>query len=73
MFSSDDELLQVAQTWGFQCELNEQGLWCIHPSDLEQRWLLQQRSDRWLLVVDGVAQISFYGEDALRFLERRRS
>jgi hypothetical protein len=72
MFSSDEELVEIAQSWGFRCIANEQGHWCITPVTGSESWTLVRRGDRWLLLVDAVPQISFYGEDVLRFLERRR-
>jgi hypothetical protein len=34
---------------------------------------LQQNGERWLLVVDGVAQVNLHPPEAIAFLERRWS
>lgn len=80
MLFSEEELLAQARAWGFVCDADSLGNPRISPTD-GNNWVLQRRSDpselgktnRWLLLVDGVPQISFYPEDVMRFLERRRT
>ncbi len=79
MALSKEELLSQARAWGFCCELDEQGESVIRPQ--EGNWRILSRpsvsnlgngESRWLLVVDGSSQISFYPEDVLKFLKQRR-
>jgi hypothetical protein len=72
MSVNDEELLQQAQLWGFCCEMDGLGRWTILPTQPSPSWSLSQRGDRWVLGVEGTAQVSFYADDAVKFLERRR-
>ncbi len=79
MSLSKEELLVQARAWGFSCGLDEQGESVITPQ--EGNWRIQSRrgaspsdsDNRWILMVDGSSQISFYPEDVLKFLKQRRS
>lgn len=72
MSLNDEELLQQAQLWGFCCEMDGLGRWTILPPHPIPNWNLSQRGDRWVLAVEGTAQVSFYPDDAVKFLDRRR-
>ncbi len=71
MSLSNEELLSQAQAWRFVCGLDEQGEIVISAPG-EGEWLIKSKGDRWLLIVHGLAQVNFYAEDVLKFLERRR-
>jgi hypothetical protein len=66
-------VLNQAEAWGFVCERDAQNNWQILPNQRSTSWKLQQNEERWLLVVDGVAQINLHPPDAIAFLKRRWS
>lgn len=75
MSLSNQELLLRAEALGFLTATDKEGNVTI-TAEGNSRWFLAlQRTgavsgggDRWLLVVQNSPQISFYPEDALRFL-----
>ena len=67
----DDTVFKQANSWGFACGCNAQGLCQILPQQTTQRWKLQLAGERWLLVVSDVPQILCDSSEALVFLERR--
>ncbi len=71
MLLPNEELLAQAQAWGFVCGVDERGETVITMDDGD--WRIQSKGDRWLLVVRGSSQVSFYPEDVIKFLERRRN
>ena len=78
MALSNEELMLRAEALGFSTATDE-GRNIIFLKG-ETRWRLQLQispsvaagPDRWLLIVNGSAQIRFYPEDALRFLMSQR-
>lgn len=68
-----ERVLSQAKVWGFVCECDFQGNWQILPQQKASRWKLQQVGDKWLLVIGDVPQVSCWSEEAIAFLERRRS
>lgn len=66
-------IINQASSWGFVCKSEPLGKWKILPHQKTARWELQQVEDRWLLLVNGVAQVNLYPAEALVFLERRWS
>lgn len=66
-------LLNQAKVWGFPCEKKDEDNWCISPQQTAERWQLCQAGERWVLMVNGVAQISLSPEEVLVFLKRSRA
>lgn len=64
-----DPILSQAKRWGFLCQRTAAGPWQITP--LAGDWLLEQRSDRWLLSIKGVPQVSLDSTEVLAFLKLR--
>lgn len=64
-------LPQLASKWGFSCYEDDQGNWRIQSKGGDGQWYLQQKCERWLLVVNHVPQILFQASEASEFLERR--
>ncbi|HEY9794858.1 MAG TPA: hypothetical protein V6D30_04385 [Leptolyngbyaceae cyanobacterium] len=70
---NDQSILNQASTWGFICERDQHNNWQILPKLRTTSWKLQQNGERWLLLVDGVAQVNLHPPEAITFLERRWS
>jgi hypothetical protein len=70
---NDQSVLNQASTWGFSCERDPHNNWQILPNLRTTSWKLQQNGERWLLVVDGVAQVNLHSQEAIAFLKRRWS
>jgi hypothetical protein len=70
---NDQSLLNQASAWGFICERDLHNNWQILPKLRTTRWKLQQSGERWLLLVDGVAQVNLHPPEAIAFLKRRSS
>ncbi len=68
-----EDVLSQALAWGFVCYSEHDGTWQILPQEKNERWKLQLEGNRWLLIVDNVPQINFYPDEAINFLELRRS
>ncbi|MEM9538205.1 MAG: hypothetical protein AAGA60_01700 [Cyanobacteria bacterium P01_E01_bin.42] len=65
-----DTVINQARLWGFSCGQNNQD-WQIFPRDTSKSWFLEQREERWILIVRGVPQIYFHPSEAIAFLELR--
>jgi hypothetical protein len=70
---NDQSVLNQASAWGFSCERDLHNNWQIVPKLRTTSWKLQQNGDRWLLLVDGVAQVNLHEPEAIAFLKRRWS
>jgi hypothetical protein len=70
---NDQSVLNQASAWGFSCERDPHNNWQILPKLRTTSWKLQQNGERWLLLVDGVAQVNLHPPEAIAFLERRWS
>ena len=68
----NDNTLSQALSWGFICNLDEQGKWQILPQQAVEGWKLLLVEDRWLLIVNDVPQMLCHSFEAIEFLERRR-
>ncbi|TVQ64737.1 MAG: hypothetical protein EA366_00800 [Spirulina sp. DLM2.Bin59] len=72
-----DPILSQAKRWGFCCQRTAAGPWQITPTQGD--WVLEQRSDavneglsqRWLLSIKGVPQVSLDATEVLAFLKLR--
>ena len=64
-------VLSRASAWGFACKSEDDGNCQILPQQQNQRWKLQSKEDRWLLLVGDVPQISLHPDEAIAFLQRR--
>jgi hypothetical protein len=69
----NEQILDLAQAWGFPQEQDGEGNWSIYPKKKIERWQLSQAGERWLLIVEGVPQINLTLKEALVFLKRRLS
>jgi hypothetical protein len=57
---------------GFICDCQKsKSLLISPPPQPNQRWILQQDEDRWILIVGNVPQIRLYTSEAIAFLEAR--
>ena len=65
-----DELLRSATALGLFCEEDKQGNWQIRAPGSSGRWYLQQDYQRWLLIIDGVSQISLHRAEVIAFIKR---
>lgn len=66
-----ESILSQAQAWGFIYKCDEENHCHISPQNTKERWKLQQKENKWLLIVNDVAQVICCEQEALSFLERR--
>lgn len=66
-----ENILSQALSWGFTCNTDAEGQWQVLPKNKKEKWQLKLTQDRWLLVVNGVPQITFCSQEAQIFLKRR--
>lgn len=70
---NDQSVLNQALAGDFICERDPHNNWQILPKLRTKSWKLQQNGERWLLLVDGVAQVNLHSPEAIAFLKRRKS
>jgi hypothetical protein len=70
---NDQSVLNQAEAWGFICERDSQNNLEILPKQGTRSWKLKQSGERWLLLVNGVAQVNLHEPEAIAFLKRRSS
>ena len=70
---NDQSVLNQAEAWGFICERDSHNDWEILPKLGTRSWKLKQSEERWLLLVNGVAQVTLHEPEAIPFLKRRSS
>lgn len=56
---------------GFCPRQNIESCWVIEPLTPQENWCLKFQSERWILYVDEIAQISFYPDEVKWFLRKR--
>ena len=66
-----ESILSQAQDWGFTYKCDEENNCQIFPQNTRERWKLQQNENKWLLIVNDIAQVICCEQQALSFLERR--
>jgi len=66
-----DNLLSLAETWGFFVESDRNGNLLVLPQQPTERWKLQQTEGRWLLIIGNVPQVKLHPNEAIAFLKRR--
>ena len=66
-----ESILSQAQAWGFLYKCDEENNCQISPQNTRECWKLQQNENKWLLIVNGVAQVICCEQQALSFLKRR--
>lgn len=69
---SNDELIEQAKDWGFNCHKLANGALEIFPEE-KKLWYLIWDGQYWVLFSQGHASINFYPEDVVQFLKERRS
>jgi hypothetical protein len=70
MTSVPTKLFEKAIACKLACLPSEQGNHCIQPQGPAARWYLVYRNGHWVLIVNGVPQIQFSYDEALKFLDR---
>ncbi len=63
-------VINKAKNWGFICHYQKSSYWQILPQ-LNQRWILQQSEEQWILIVGDVPQLRLHTEEAIAFLMQR--
>jgi hypothetical protein len=64
-----EAVIKAAGLLKFKCICDEKGVWQIRGNAL--RWYLEAQEDRWVLYINGQAQIRMYAKETIRFLLRR--
>ena len=68
---SDEQVIQQATVWGFNCQVLSANECRIYPHARSDDWHLQGQGDSWLLFVTGIPQMEMSSEMTLRFLTRQ--
>lgn len=73
MVALPQQLFSKASACGLTCIASEKGEHRIEPKSIKNQpspWALICQRGAWVLIVDGVPQIRFQYNEALRFLDR---
>ena len=73
MVALPQQLFSKASACGLTCIASEKGEHRIEPKSIKTQaspWTLICQRAAWVLIVDGVPQIRFQYQEALRFLDR---
>jgi len=73
MVALPQQLFSKASACGLACIASEKGEYRIEPKSVKAQaspWTLTCQRGAWVLIVDGIPQIRFQYEEALRFLDR---
>ncbi len=76
MVALPQQLFSKASACGLVCIASEKGEHRIEPKSIKTQaspWTLTCQKGAWVLIVDGVPQIRFQYDEALRFLDRLSS
>ena len=66
-----ESILSQVQAWGFIYKRDEEDNCQIFPQNPRERWKLQQQENKWLLIINDVAQVVCCEQQVLSFLKRR--
>jgi hypothetical protein len=72
MIQAPEKLFQKASSLGFSCSTRSQKHFIV-PSNPSENWQLVYTSGRWILLINGVAQMNLLYTEVTDFLERRSS